>query len=102
MTLEEFRATFADSRPPNVSAALRALWHAARHEWDNAHAIAQDIDSKDGAWVHAYLHRKEGDLSNAAYWYRRAHQAVASESLEEEWTRIVTALLALPGRPRLP
>jgi len=94
MTLEEFRATFADSRPPNVSAALRALWHAARHEWDNAHAIAQDIDSKDGAWVHAYLHRQEGDLSNAGYWYRQAGQPPASDDLDAEWARIAGTLLA--------
>ena len=93
MTLEEFRATFADSRPPNVSAALRALWHAARHEWDAAHAIAQDIDSKDGAWVHAYLHRREGDLPNARWWYKEAKRPVATGSLDDEWKAILRALL---------
>jgi len=62
-------------------------------EWDKAHGVAQDVDDETGAWVHAYLHRKEGDLSNAAYWYRRAQRPVASDSLEEEWIRIVTAIL---------
>ena len=72
---------------------LRALWHDARGDWAAAHTLAQDVDDKDGAWVHAYLHRKEGDLENSAYWYRRAGQPVASDSLDDEWSRIVTALL---------
>jgi hypothetical protein len=77
-----------------VSPLLLALWHDARGEWDKAHALAQDVDDASGAWVHAYLHRKEGDLSNAGYWYRRAGQGVATDSLEEEWSRIATSLLA--------
>jgi len=102
MNLDEFKKTVSSSTVPDVAPALVALWHDARGDWDKAHAVPQAVDDETRAWVHAYLHRKEGDLSNAAYWYRRAHQPVASESLEEEWTRIVTALLALPGRPRLP
>jgi hypothetical protein len=93
MTIEEFSATVSSSAPPAVGPLLRALWHDARGEWEDAHRIAQDVDDKDGAWVHAYLHRKEGDLGNAAYWYRRAGQPVTSDSLEAEWIRIVTALL---------
>jgi hypothetical protein len=93
MTLEEFRATFSAPTPPSVSKALQALWHDARGEWDAAHGIANDVDDKTGAWVHAYLHRKEGDIGNATYWYRRAEQPVASDSLESEWTRIVSALM---------
>ena len=58
-----------------------------------AHNVAQGVDDETGAWVHAYLHRKQGDSSNAAYWYRRAHQPVASDTLDCEWTRIVTSLL---------
>jgi hypothetical protein len=69
------------------------MWEDARGHWDAAHEVAQDIDDKTGAWIHAYLHRKEGDLGNAGYWYRRAGQPIASDSLDEEWTRIVTALL---------
>jgi hypothetical protein len=93
MTFDEFKATVAAAGPPAVAAPLRALWHDARGDWDRAHAAAQDIDDATGAWIHAYLHRKEGDLGNAAYWYQRAHQPVATGSLEEEWRRIVTALL---------
>ena len=93
MTLEEFKATTFASTPPAVSRALQALWHDARGEWDTAHEIANGVDDKTGAWVHAYLHRKEGDLENAAYWYRRAGQPTASDSLESEWTRIVSALM---------
>jgi hypothetical protein len=93
MTFHDFKATLADAAPPPVSPLLLALWHDARGEWDKAHALAQDVDDASGAWVHAYLHRKEGDLGNAAYWYRRAKQSVATDALEAEWTRIVSALL---------
>ena len=94
MTFEDFKNTLSMSAPPAVAPALIALWHDARGEWDKAHGVAQEVDDETGAWVHAYLHRKEGDPSNAAYWYRRAHQPVASDSLETEWARIVTSLLA--------
>ena len=72
---------------------LQALWHDARGDWSRAHELAQDIDDTNGAWVHAYLHRKEGDLANARYWYRRARKLEATDSLEDEWLRIVAALL---------
>ena len=93
MTLAEFVATLRDSAPPPVGDALRALWHDARGDWDAAHGIAQDIHDRSGSWVHAYLHRKEGDQGNAAYWYRRAGQSSASGPLDAEWNAIVTALL---------
>jgi hypothetical protein len=93
MTLDEFKATVSAPGPPDVAAPLRALWHDARGDWDRAHVVAQDIDDATGAWIHAYLHRKEGDVGNAAYWYQRAHQPVATDSLDEEWRRIVNALL---------
>ena len=94
MTIERFKATLLnDAAPEGLSPALRAMWEDARGKWDAAHQIAQDIGGNTGAWIHAYLHRKEGDLANAGYWYRRAGQPVASDSLDEEWTRIVTALL---------
>ena len=93
MTVEEFRATLTESSPPTLPPPLRALWHDGRGEWDAAHGVAQDIDDATGAWIHAYLHRKEGDLGNAAYWYQRAHQPVASEPLDAEWARIVATLL---------
>ena len=94
MTLDEFRATLAQQTAPDVGPPLRALWHDARGDWDAAHAVAQDIDDRTGAWIHAYLHRKEGDLGNASYWYERAQQPVATDSLDAEWQRIATALLA--------
>ena len=71
-----------------------ALWHDGRGDWDAAHRVAQDVDTSDGSWVHAYLHRKERDASNAAYWYRRAGKPSASASLDAEWDAIVSALLA--------
>jgi hypothetical protein len=73
--------------------ALDALWWAARGNWERAHAIIQDEDGRDAAWVHAYLHRVEGDLGNAAYWYRRASRAPASGPLDAEWENIAAALL---------
>ena len=96
MTLDEFKATLAHTSPPSVAPLLLALWHDARGDWDAAHRVAQDIGDTAGAWVHAYLHRKEGDLGNAGYWYRRAGQPVATDSLDAEWARIAAALLR-PG-----
>jgi hypothetical protein len=94
MTIEEFSATLSTPAPPAVGPLLRALWHDARGDWDEAHRLAQDVEDTDGAWVHAYLHRKEGDAGNAAYWYGRAGQPVATDALEAEWGRIAAALLA--------
>ena len=94
MTLAEFKATLkASEPPPALSPALVALWHAGKNDWDRAHTIAQEIEDETGAWVHAFLHRQEGDASNAAYWYRRAGKAIAREALEIEFEQIVTALL---------
>jgi hypothetical protein len=94
MTVDDLRATLASSTPPPaLRGALLALWHDARGDWDMAHRVAQDVDDASGAWVHAYLHRKEGDESNAAYWYRRAGKPIARGSLDEEWTGIAAALL---------
>ena len=91
VTLDEFRA--ATTEPRGASRALVALWHDGRGDWDDAHRIVMDAEDDASAWVHAYLHRKEGDLPNAAYWYRRARQPVATGSLDDEWTAIVGALL---------
>lgn len=94
MTLDEFRASLTGRTPPgNISPALRALWYDARGDWNTAHEAAQDMTDSTGAWIHAYLHRKEGDESNAAYRYRRAGQPVARDSLDAEWERIATTLL---------
>jgi hypothetical protein len=90
----EFKASLSGASPaPGLGAPLAALWWAARGGWDQAHKIVQDEESADAAWVHAYLHRVEGDLGNAGYWYRRAAKPVASGALEAEWEQIANALL---------
>lgn len=76
-----------------MSPALRALWHDAKGDWNAAHKCVDELSDSDNMWVHAYLHRKEGDLSNARYWYRRAGRPPHSGSLEDEWGEIAAALL---------
>jgi hypothetical protein len=93
MTIDEFRATLNGNQPPAVAPALRAMWYAANGNWNEAHRIAQDINNPLGAWVHAYLHRVEGDPGNARYWYRQADQIEATDRLDAEWSRIVAELL---------
>lgn len=94
MTLQDFKSTIAaGTEPARVSIALKAMWYDASGNWDRAHDIAQEIHGADGSWIHAYLHRKEGDQSNAAYWYQRAGRPVCRTSLDEEWDEIATALL---------
>jgi len=94
LTLHDFKTTLEGTTPPHVSPLLRALWHDAKGDWDAAHGLAQDIDDDNGAWVHAYLHRREGDEGNAGYWYRRAKRPHSRASLDEEWNEIAAALLA--------
>jgi hypothetical protein len=82
---EQFRATLAfDTPSPNLSPTLAALWWAGKGEWDRAHALVQEEPGADAAWVHAYLHRAEGDAENAAYWYQLARRPAADASLDEE------------------
>ena len=88
-----FSSLDRDEPPGSANAMLRAVWHGLRGEWDAAHELAQAQDDAEGAWVHAWLHRVEGDLGNAAYWYGQARRPVASQALETEWDGIVTALL---------
>ncbi len=94
MDLKSFKAsTGAGSPPGGLSEALRALWWDAKGDWHKAHEHAQAQDDKEGAWVHAYLHRKEGDLGNAGYWYRQAGRPKATGPLDAEWEAIAKALL---------
>jgi hypothetical protein len=95
MTLQDFKKSTAAAAPPaGLSDSLVALWHDARGDWDAAHTTAQRVEDASGAWIHAYLHRKEGDLANAGYWYRRAGKPESRGALEAEWEEIVGALLA--------
>ena len=94
MNVADFIASLDGAAPaPELNAPLRGLWWAAKGDWDQAHKIVQDEDTSEAAWVHAYLHRVEGDSGNAGYWYRRAARPVAAGSLETEWERMVSALL---------
>jgi hypothetical protein len=90
MTIVEFR----NANPDEFDAPLRSMWWDSRDNWQKAHEIAQDAGTSEAAWVHAYLHRKEGDQSNAGYWYRRAGRPVATGDIDAEWQHIVEELLA--------
>lgn len=93
MTAQEFRDSLELDLPPaELSLALAGLWWDAKGDWTKAHESAQRDEGPAEAWVHAYLHRKEGDLSNAAYWYQRAGKSLAHTSLEKEWDEIVDSL----------
>jgi hypothetical protein len=96
MTIEDFQASVhtADKPASGLSPTLQALWYDARGDWDRAHELAQEVESPEGAWVHAYLHRKEGDPDNARYWYRRAGRRESAAPLPEEWEEIASTLLS--------
>jgi hypothetical protein len=95
MIMIDFKSSLSGISPlPGVTAPLAALWWAGKGDWNKAHEIVQDESGADAAWVHAYLHRVEGDLGNAGYWYRQASKPVATIPLETEWEEIASALLA--------
>lgn len=95
MNLAAFTASLEGDAPPTgLSGPLRALWWDAKGAWDKAHAAAQENEGEPAHdWVHAYLHRKEPDPANAAYWYRRAGRVVATGPFEAEWREIAASLL---------
>jgi hypothetical protein len=94
MTLHEFRQSLSHSSPPEkLGPALTGLWWDAKGDWNKAHAAAQEDEGPEGSWVHAYLHRKEGDKANAAYWYQRAGKPAAQGPLDDEREEIVESLL---------
>lgn len=85
-----------DSSPPaGLDVAAQSLWLAKAGRWHDSHDLCQDVPDPTGAWIHAYLHREEGDLGNAAYWYSRANRSAPASTvtLEDEWTEIATAVL---------
>ena len=94
MDVLSFKESLSANKPPqNSSVYLNALWHDAKGEWNKAHELVQDLSDENASWIHAYLHRKEGDTGNADYWYRRAGKKRPPVSLEEEWEEIVSALI---------
>jgi hypothetical protein len=95
MTLQEFQDSLLRDEPPrHFNFALAGLWWDAKGDWKRAHESAQQDEGPAGAWVHAYLHRKEGDSANAGYWYRRAGKTPCRSALEEEWLQITESLLS--------
>jgi hypothetical protein len=94
MTKIQFKETLADALPPTgINSSLAAMWYAGKGDWEQAHAIAQDVPTPEGSWVHAHLHRQEGDDGNARYWYNRAGRSMPALTLEQEWEQIVETML---------
>ena len=94
MTINEFLESLSATDPPaGLSIHAQALWYDGKGDWKTAHEQVDDLEDPTGCWVHAYLHRKEGDLGNADYWYRKANKKRPDIGLDEEWLQIVTALL---------
>ena len=96
MDFNEFNQSLTQKHPPLVSPWLKALWLDRKGDWEGAHQLVQDIPHEYGSWVHAYLHRKEGDPGNASYWYHRARKPFPTFSLEKEWSLLVQQFLREP------
>ena len=95
MDASEFRESVKQQIPPEgLTTPLAALWWDAKGEWVQAHALVDELETKEGMAVHAYLHRKEGSLSNADYWYQRAGRKFQRPSLEDEWEALVAGLVS--------
>lgn len=93
MSLQEFTSSLQGHHPPKVNVLLQALWYEAKGDWEKAHSLVQDDPTQEGAWIHAYLHRVEGDTGNAQYWYQRANRKMPKVALKEEWNSMVMELL---------
>lgn len=94
MNYSEFVSSLTNNEPPaDISPILQALWYDGKENWESSHNVAQDIHDQDGSWIHAYLHRKEGDLSNARYWYAKAGKVMPKVSLRDEWDLLVKHFL---------
>lgn len=93
MKIEEFKASLGlDAPPPGLSLPLEALWWDAKGDWARGHGLIDDLETREAMAVHAYLHRKQGELSNADYWYARAGREYGRAALEDEWNALVAAL----------
>lgn len=98
MTVEDFRRSLEEREPPaHFSVALQALWWMSKGDWDRAHDLVNEAEQAEECWVHAHLHRVEGDLANAGYWYRRARRAMPTAPLDAERNQIVRALIGAPA-----
>ena len=93
MNFEAFKESLNSEQVPRLSTWLEAMWYDAKNDWEKAHSIIQDLPDKNAAWIHAYLHRKEGDSFNAGYWYRKAGRPGPGVSLKTEWEQIVKELI---------
>jgi hypothetical protein len=94
-TTTEFKNSMSLTEPPvGLSLYEKAIWHAGKGDWEKAHNIVQDMDDQSSALIHAFLHRQEGDLSNARYWYDRAGSRMPAVSLDEEWEELLAKFLA--------
>ena len=92
-SFDDFWGSLSAVAPPDVPDVMKALWWAHKGDWQRAHTLVQEIDTVDAAWVHAHLHRQEGDLENARYWYDRAKRVPSSAALDAEWLQIVRELM---------
>jgi hypothetical protein len=98
MKFEQFKASLSEDLPPaGIPSTLAALWYAGKGDWNQAHDIAQDIPTREGSWVHAYLHRVEGDDGNARYWYNLAGRKMPAQTLEQEWEEMTRVMLSSEG-----
>lgn len=95
MNIDDFIASLIDNDPPSLASVyLKALWHDAKGDWDKAHEVIQDVPGEKASWIHAYLHRKEGDNWNANYWYNKAGRNMPAESWQAEWEFIAKEMLS--------
>jgi len=93
-TLAEFKASLKAAQPDSgMAVQLKSLWYDGKGDWPKAHAQVDHLQDRESAWVHAYLHRKKGDIGNAGYWYSKARQARPDLSLEQEWEELVVHFL---------
>ncbi len=96
MTFEEFVDSTNNQHPPHpLAPLLESLWQDRKGNWEAAHAIAQGVNDVHGARVHAYLHRREGDIANAEYWYNRARASNPNSALDDEWKQLVREFLSM-------
>lgn len=94
MTYEQFHTSLSQLAPPQaLSVYLQSLWYDGKGDWEQSHETIQDVPDKTASWIHAYLHRKEGDAFNAKYWYTKAGKPMPAYSLDQEWEELVKALL---------